>query len=85
MQFKKIEELEDKVEEISQYKNEKDTQNRRRKKIGKLEEQLKRSNNCIKGVPEGKNEENKREEIMWVFVVVVFSQKISQNGRKQDN
>lgn len=42
---------------------------------GKLEEQFKRSNNCIIRVPERKNEENKREEIMWVGVIVVFSQK----------
>lgn len=39
-------------------------ENRRKKKIGKLVEQFKRSNNCIIRVPERKNEENKREEIM---------------------
>lgn len=36
-------------------------------RIEKLEEQLRRSNNCILRVPGRKNKENKREEIMFFF------------------
>ena len=56
-----IEELEDKVEEISQYKKIK-TWKTEGKKTGKLEEQFRRSNNHIIRVPERKNDEKKRKE-----------------------